>query len=554
MSLPEEDTLIRFTKPRGARWSRGPVAAVALLAAGGLVLAGCAASNQADNLNAANWGLGTTTTPIKHVVVLFDENVSFDHYFGTYPNATNADGTPFKAAPGTPQVTGLTKKLLTNNPNSYNPQRLTSSEALTCDQNHSYAPEQKAYDNGKADQFVQNTSADTCTGQPIDYGAPGLALDYYDGNTVTALWNYAQNYALNDNSFDTQYGPSSPGAINLVSGDTYGTYAVNPTTGQKVVPPPAAVVGSPDSSGIGTMYGDSDPAFDDCSDNNGTATSTEAAMTGQNIGDLLDKKAVTWGWFQGGFAPSSTVNGKPVCGTAHENVGGQNEIDYSPHHNPFEFYASTSNPKHLPPSSDKAIGITDQANHNYDLSVFNTALNEGNLPAVSFLKAGEYQDGHAGYSDPLDEQNFLVNEINAVQHSKDWASTAIVVAYDDSDGWYDQVTAPVVNGSHDSTLDSALCTGSKKTLNNTNDRCGYGPRLPLLVISPYSKKNYVDNTLTDQSSITRFIENNWKLGSVGNGSYDQIAGSLTNMFNFNKRPDATPLTLDSTTGAVIKGK
>ena len=124
---------------------------------------------------------------------------------------------------------------------------------------------------------------------------------------------------------------------------------------------------------------------------------------------------MTWGWFQGGFAPTRRDRQRnyAVCGATHTNIGGASVVDYSPHHNPFEYYASTSNPHHLPPISVAKIGQTDQANHEYDLSDFDQALNKGVLPAVSFLKAGEYQDGHAGYSDPIDEQHFLVNEINA---------------------------------------------------------------------------------------------------------------------------------------------
>src|SRR2546423_901867 len=77
-------------------------------------------------------GDSTTTTPIKHLVVIFQENVSFDHYFGTYPKATNPQGEPtFHAAPGTPSVNGLSGPLLTDNPNSANPQRLDRSQALT---------------------------------------------------------------------------------------------------------------------------------------------------------------------------------------------------------------------------------------------------------------------------------------------------------------------------------------------------------------------------------------------------------------------------------------
>ena len=76
-------------------------------------------------------GAGDTTTPIKHVIVVYQENVSFDHYFGTYPNATNTDGTRFVPAPGTPSVNGLGTDLLSNNPNGMNPARLTPAQALT---------------------------------------------------------------------------------------------------------------------------------------------------------------------------------------------------------------------------------------------------------------------------------------------------------------------------------------------------------------------------------------------------------------------------------------
>jgi phospholipase C len=487
-------------------------------------------------------------TPIKHVVVLFDENISFDHYFGTYPQAANTDGTTFKAERGTPKVNGLTPALLTHNPNQYNPQRLTHDEALTCDQDHGYLHEQQAYDGGKVDQFVEHTNKDKCTGQPIIFGEPGLVMDYYDGNTVTGLWNYAQHYALNDNSYSSTYGPSTPGALNLISGQTHGVYAVDSKTGAKVTD--AYTVPTPDKNGVGSVINDPDPAFDDCSDTNHTATNALAVMTGKNIGDLLNQQNVTWGWFQGGFKPTTSAGGYAVCGATHQNIGGNPVVDYSPHHNPFEYYKSTSNPKHLPPSSVAKIGHTDQANHNYDLTDFDAALKAGNLPAVSFLKAGEYQDGHAGYSDPLDEQQFLVGTINKLQQSKDWASTAVVVAYDDSDGWYDHVMPPVVNGSSDPVNDQAAICGQKPPAGGYVDRCGYGPRQPLLVISPYSKSNFVDHSLTDQTSILRFIEDNWKTGRIGDHSYDSRAGSLTSMLDFHHWPNPKPVLLDPKTGAV----
>ena len=134
---------------------------MAVVAAGGLCLAGTAAASAAPAAHHAT--VNFSATPIKHLVVIFDENVSFDHYFGTYPNAANTDGNSFHALPGTPGVNGLTPALLNNNPNQVQPMRLSFSQALTCDQNHDYTPEQLAMDGGLMDAFVQNTSVDTCS-------------------------------------------------------------------------------------------------------------------------------------------------------------------------------------------------------------------------------------------------------------------------------------------------------------------------------------------------------------------------------------------------------
>jgi phospholipase C len=466
-----------------------------------------------------------TTSPIKHVVVLFQENVSFDHYFGTYPKATNTDGQPFNAKAGTPAVNGLTPALLTHNPNGVNPQRLGVANALTCDQDHDYTPEQQALNGGLMNEFPEFTEVESCSAP--DTAPPGLVMDYYDGNTVTALWNYAQRFAMSDNDFDTTFGPSTPGVLNLVSGQTHGAT-------------PAVLSGVTDN---GTDYGDADPTYDECS-----AGST-IAMSGTNVGNELTAAHVTWGWFQGGFAPTGQSNGTVVCGASHTNIGGAAVTDYSAHHDPFQYYASTANPAHLPPASEAEIGHNGQANHQYDLSYFYQSLTDGNLPAVSLVKAPRYEDGHAGYSDPIDEQTYLVNTINAIEHSKFWKSTAIIITYDDSDGWYDQVMPPIVNpsASTEDALNGQGVCGSGTPMRGYEDRCGYGQRLPLLVISPYARENYVYNSLTDTTSILKFIESNWSLGRIGGGSFDAIAGSLNGMFNFHDRIEK-PLILNPSTG------
>jgi phospholipase C len=272
------------------------------------------------------------------------------------------------------------------------------------------------------------------------------------------------------------------------------------------------------------------------------------------VGELLVAKNVTWGFFQGGFRPSTpaTATAKAKCATSHTGSDGKPKGDYIPHHQPFQYYASTSNPKHLPPSAVALIGHSDQANHQYDLADFWAAVDAGNMPAVSYLKAPGFQDGHAGYSDPLLEQTFLVETINRLQQRPEWKEMAIIVAYDDSDGWYDHVPGPIVNGS-ETVDDATICSSLSPRLGTYQGRCGYGPRLPLLVISPFAKKNHVDHTLTDQSSILRFIEDNWLLGRVGDHSFDQIAGSLLTMFDFDQRRDVA-LILDPATGLLVSSE
>lgn len=196
------------------------------------------------------------------------------------------------------------------------------------------------------------------------------------------------------------------------------------------------------------------------------------------------------------------------------------------------------------------IGRQDQANHQYDINDFFNALNAGNLPSVSFLKAPSYQDGHAQYSNPLDEQAYLVNTITALEESPFWDSTAVIITYDDSDGWYDHVMPPIVNASNapNDALSGPGACGNQAQLNGPMARCGYGQRLPLLVISPITRSNFVDNTLTDQTSILRLIEDNWNLGRIGGSSFDTLAGSLLNMFDLEDGSDGRKLFLDPATG------
>ncbi len=634
------------------------ISAVVLLIA---LVAVSSAAQARPQVNArAAGGTGGARTPIRHVIEIFQENVSFDHYFGTYPHAANSDGETFFARPKTPVVDGLppatssslppalrhSSNLLIANPNANLPQRLDSSATglpgsaggqLTCDQDHNYSDEQQSFDNGQMDRFVQSVgtgSGSTPFGAPCE---PKTVMDYYDGNTVTALWNYAQHFAMSDNSYGTTFGPSAPGAINLVAGYTGGVdtahEANNPSVATSLKPDADL---TPDGSGGFSLTSDAQPYWDDCS------TRDAVALSGRNIGDELNAAGLSWGWFQGGFRPTTSYQaaleatgntGQPtstfvpdefksaefqkavphagnqgICNAVSpvgEGLGGAGQWgykdDYIAHHEPFQYYASTANPHHLtiPVNShghDTLAGLAtighdtqsyvngvpqfNTPNHNYDMTDFdqlltgisNHELPASALPAVSFLKAPGYEDGHAAYSDPQDEQEFVAHTVDEVMSTPDWRSTAIVINYDDSDGWYDHAYSGVANpslspadnltGTTFSGETSGRCGPKPQTavpLGGQQGRCGFGPRLPMIVISPYAKPNYVDHDLSNQASTINFIEYNWHLPGIA-GSFDQAESStdkaehvpfdLAGMFDFGG--SAPKLPLSPLTGEPVK--
>ncbi len=654
-------------------------ALVGLLVVGATAAISVSLSGGAGGASTRVSAAGATKTPIKHLVVIFQENVSFDHYFGTYPVAANTDGSPFVAAPRTPAVDGLlpatassipaslqhTDSLIARNPNSAPPVRMDStptgnawniSGQLTCDQDHNYSDEQKSFDSGAMDQFVQAVGQGNGSAPFGELCRASTVMDYYDGNTVTGFWNYAQHYAMSDNSFDTTFGPSAPGAINVVSGNTGNVDTTN-EAGNVTIATSAAPNADTTADGTGgySLTGDAQPFYDDCS------TRDAVAMRGQNIGDLLNQAGLSWGWFQGGFDPTESYTaalaaigktGQPdstfipdefatagfqtnvahssnqgLCDAVHPvgvALGGTGQWgykdDYIPHHSAFEYYATTANPHHLTiatsgatadavtgPNSLSTVGKDTQTftggygvgpqfntpNHNYDTSDFDqlvAAISAGelpasDLPAVTYLKAPGYEDGHAAYSEPADEQAFIVKEVNALMKTPDWSSTAVIINYDDSDGWYDHVYSGIANSSASpadnltktvtgtisaSNPTSGLCgvSGSPVPLGGEQGRCGFSSRLPMVVISPCAKQNYVDHNLSDQASIVNFIEYNWGLPSIS-GSFDQalaatdkkegIPFDLAGMFDFTKC-DAPAVQLDPAsgrvdlTGANLKGK
>ena len=232
-----------------------------------------------------------TFTPIKHLAIIFRENVSYDHCFATYPNATNPSSQPtFVAKNDTPSANGLTPQLIDHDPSSAKPFRLYRSEAVTCDQNHDYKPEQEAYHSGLLDKFIETlgSSDQSCKSEQV--------MGYFDGNIVTA---YATTHKILQWVITRT---AQPLVLLLLVHLTWFQARRTPSN-------------VPDEVVNGTVIGDSDGTFYDCSSGH------TIAMSGKNIGDLLNDKHITWGWLQGGFKPTSTNtadggDGKAICGSS----------------------------------------------------------------------------------------------------------------------------------------------------------------------------------------------------------------------------------------------
>jgi phospholipase C len=263
--------------------------------------------------------------------------------------------------------------------------------------------------------------------------------------------------------------------------------------------------------------------MDDC-----LGAAPNITMTGKSVGDLLKAARVTWGWFYGDFAATSITGGVATCSAQYNN-----------HYDPFQ--VPRLHHQSAPPAPQFRC-------HDWQArSSQSSVRSHGTLggacqwePSGRELRKAVTQTGHPSDSTPLAEQEFLVNTINQLQRSRFWRDMAIVIAYDDPDGWYDHVMPPIVNQSNDPANDALLGPAGLCGTPQPGaylDRCGYGERLPFLVISPFAKRNYVDHSLNDTTSILRFIEDNWGLGRIGDQSFDASSGTILGMLDFDDRDD-----------------
>jgi phospholipase C len=349
------------------------------------------------------------------------QNNSFDHLFGTYPNAKGLDPTLASY-----QQIDQAGKTIT-------PQLLSNLDPPDLD--HTATTYLAAYDGGKMDKYAWEIG-DISMGY-FDNTSIGTALDGQQFG-VSALWSYAQQYALADNFFASAMASEPSNMLYMIAADV-GTAS--------------------DAFGY--------PQLDACSaalyqKNLGIGATMTPPLTFQNVGDQLNAAKIGWTWFHENFA--SEQNG--TCS------------DYIPQENPFQYFQSTANSANL---------------QNFSLAGFSSTLASASVPPVIFITAAPEHSMHPGAADIANGIEWLGNVIQTVKNSPVWASSAVIVLWDESGGWYDHVPPPQLSGT-----------------------IGLGARVPVLLISPFSKTNYISAQQMDYVSILRFIQWNWALGVFSN--------------------------------------
>jgi phospholipase C len=319
------------------------------------------------------------------------------------------------------------------------------------DLNHTATSYQIAYDSGQMDKYAWE-NGDT-------------AMDYFDNTSsstandgtqwgVNTLWGYAQQYALADNFFASAMASEPSNMLYMI----------------------AANVGSGSDP-----YGY--PQLDACTaglyqQNQSSGATITPPLTFQNVGDQLTAAHISWTWFHEYFANEQNA----TC------------LHYVPQENAFQYFQSTANGPNV---------------QNFALSDLSNILSSGSLPSVAWVTASPGHSMHPGQGDIANGIEWLDTFVQGVKNSPMWSSTAIVVLWDESGGWYDHVAPPQLS----STI-------------------GLGARVPVLVISPFAKVNYVSHQQMDFVSILRFIQYNWALGVFADSTQsarEQQSGDICDM-------------------------
>jgi phospholipase C len=462
---------------------------------------------------------------IEHVVVIYAENRSFDNLYGLFPgangvsNATPAqytqvdrDGAPLNTLPPVWKGKDPDPAFPRNLPNR--PFRIDAPpvnlalSTKTRDLIHEFYRNQEQINGGRNDRFVAASDAG------------GLAMGYYDGSTLP-MWKWAQEYTLADNYFMGAFGGSYLNHMWLICActpvdgnapqnlraqvDERGWLKTKPTSPVSVMTGAGEFLGgevTPDGYSVNTTQPpyqpsrvppakDGDPRFAD------PAKHSLPPQTLKTIGDTLSAKGVSWAWYAGAWDEALKDGMQPpdaprkVIATL---AGGAPY--FVTHHHPFNYFARF------------APGTPDREQHLKDASQMIAGIEKGDLPQVVFYKPTGILNQHPGYADILSGDAHVADLVAKIKASPLWASTAIIVTYDENGGFWDHVPPP------------------------KGDRFGPGTRVPAIIISPYARRGYVDHTAYDTTSILKFITLRFGLEPLP--GVRAGAGDLTAAFDFSR--------------------
>lgn len=418
---------------------------------------------------------------INHVIVIYQENWSFDSLYGKFPGANgianagatvqqvDKNGRPYAMLP--PSLDNRARPAV---PDPRIPQNLP---VAPFDLTPYVAPDQKGgnplhryyqqiyqINGGKMDKFVAWTNVG------------GLVMSFYDATSLP-VGQLAQEYVLCDNFFHAAFGGSFLNHVWLIAARTPFWPAA-----------PADLRAQLDGSGVMVKDGDATPdgyvvntAYTVNTPHPARITDPKHLLpnlTFPTIGDRLSEKGISWAWYSGGWNDALAGRPHPV---------------FQYHHQPFAYFANY------------ADGTPAKGAHLKDEEDFLRDLKQGTLPAVSFVKPLGPLNEHPGYADLLSGQKHVAGLVSAVMSSRYWKDCAVIITYDEYGGRWDHVPPPVI------------------------DRWGPGMRVPTLIISPHAKRRYVDHTLYDTTSILKFIETRWALAPLG--TRDAQANDLTGAFD-----------------------
>jgi phospholipase C len=416
---------------------------------------------------------------IRHIVVIYLENHSFDNLYGLFPGADGLANAPEETMRQTdrqggvyatlPRVMNTEKKPPV--PDERFPSDLPNrpfeiSQYVAIDQKigdplHRFYQHQAQINGGRMDRFAAVSDAG------------GLAMGYYDGRKLP-LWEYAEKYTLADRFFQAAFGGSLLNHFWLVCACT--PHHDDPPAESIVVLNEKGElikdgVFTPDGYAVNTIQTMQTPHSPKITD----PRRLLPPQTFPTIGDRLSEKKISWAWYSGGW---------------NDAIAGKADESFQYHHQPFAYFERY------------AQGTRERARHLKDETDLLKAIEKGNLPAVSFYKPIGAHSEHPGYADLLAGEMQAVAVIRKIEQSRLWRNSVIIVTYDEYGGFWDHVPPP------------------------PGDRWGPGNRVPTIVISPFAKRGYVDHTFYDGTSILKFIETRFDLKPLG--ERDAKANDLLN--------------------------